>query len=75
MWRATRDVGRVQIDFETPPGQLGWVYELIADYGPRIVNHRGRCFTLEFQEWDAANSFLHSLFGQHVQPKNHAVRT
>jgi hypothetical protein len=75
MQRALRDVGRVQIDFETPPGQLGWVYELIADYGPRIVNHRGRCFTLEFQERDAANSFLRSVFGDDVRPENYAVRT
>jgi hypothetical protein len=74
MRRAIRDVGRVRIGFETPPGQLGWVYELIADYGPRVVNHRGRCFTLEFQEWDAANSFLRSLFGQDVRPKDYAVR-
>jgi hypothetical protein len=71
--RAIRDIGRVQVGFETPPGKLGLVYDLLTEYGASIVDRQQQCFTLEFQEWDDANDFLHQLFEHRMSLRDYQV--
>jgi hypothetical protein len=64
-----------RIAFETPPGKLGLVYELLGEYGASIVGRHQRLFTLEFQEIDDAGDFLRDLFGHLDRPKSDLRRT
>jgi hypothetical protein len=71
--RAIHDVGRVRIGFETPPGKLGLVYELLAEYDGRIVARRQRRFTRAFEERNYAQEFLRGLFGRRVRLQDYLV--
>jgi hypothetical protein len=64
------DMHRARVGFETPPGKIGLVYELLAEYGARIVHCHQRLFTLEFEEWSDARDFLRDLFGQRIRLKS-----
>jgi hypothetical protein len=71
--RATHHDGRVRLDFEIPPGKLGLVYELLAEYRGLIVDRRKRRFTLEFQEPNDADEFLCGVFGRRVRLTDYLV--
>ena len=64
-----------RIAFETPPGKLGLVYELLAEYGATIVDRHKRCFTLEFQRMDDAGNFFRDLFEHPVRLRERPGQT
>ena len=65
--RALHHYGRVQVEFATPPGKRGLVYELLAEYDGRIVDRRKRRFMLAFEKSDDADEFLCGAFGRRVR--------
>jgi hypothetical protein len=65
--RAIHHYGRVRVEFETPPGKLDLVFDLLAEYSAMIFDRDERRFTLTFEDTDDADDFLRELFGRRVR--------